>query len=180
MASKETLTSLAMLKVNLDHGQDYLDYLRPFVLQVLFDHRPDPVTDHRVHDLIGSQFGLQIPNRTIQIVLRRLARSHPLVREHGMYRIGGKLTNPGLLSRKAEAERHIQAVVAGLIAFSADTPHVIASAESAENALTTFLLDFNVSYLRAYLRGTAIPAPSTKACKQVCNASQAARPGALQ
>ena len=29
--TRETLTSLAMLKVHVDLGQDYLDYLRPFI-----------------------------------------------------------------------------------------------------------------------------------------------------
>ena len=40
--STATLTSLAILKVNLDQGNDYLDYLRPFILQVLVEHKPDP------------------------------------------------------------------------------------------------------------------------------------------
>ena len=37
-----TLTSLAILKVNIDQGKDYLDYLRPFILQVLVEQKPEP------------------------------------------------------------------------------------------------------------------------------------------
>jgi hypothetical protein len=33
MPSTETLTSLALLKVRIDAGGDYLEYLRPFILQ---------------------------------------------------------------------------------------------------------------------------------------------------
>ncbi len=29
-----------MLKVNIDQGRDYLDYLKPFILQVLVDNNP--------------------------------------------------------------------------------------------------------------------------------------------
>lgn len=76
--SSSTLTSLAMLKMKVDQGQDYLDYLRPFILQVLVDHRPDPVTDSGVRGLIRSDFGMEIPVRAIQLVLKRLSRECPL------------------------------------------------------------------------------------------------------
>ena len=59
--STVTLTSLAILKVHIDQGNDYLDYLRPFILQVLVEHKPDPVTIEVVSDYIRTQFGLEIP-----------------------------------------------------------------------------------------------------------------------
>ena len=55
-----------MLKVHVDRGQDYLDYLRPFILQVLVAHTPDPVTGAIVRDLIRSDFGLEIPDRAFR------------------------------------------------------------------------------------------------------------------
>ena len=74
--STETLTSLAMLKVHVDRRQDYLDYLRPFILQVLVAHTPDPVTDAIVRDLIRADFGLEIPDRAVQVVIKRLSRQY--------------------------------------------------------------------------------------------------------
>ncbi len=59
MVPTNTLTSLAILKVNVDQGGDYLEYLRPFILQVLVDHRPDIITDQIVCDYIQEQFDLQ-------------------------------------------------------------------------------------------------------------------------
>lgn len=155
--SSATLTSLAMLKVNVDQGRDYLDYLRPFILQVLCDHKPNPVTDAFVRDHIRSDFGLEIPERAVQMVLKRLARQHPLTREHGVYRITGDLPNPGIAAEKADADRHIRAVVAGLKEFSKDTARPIASDEEAVQAVCAFLAEFNIPCLRAYLRGTTIP-----------------------
>ena len=38
-----TLSSLAILKVNIDHGTDYLDYLRPFILHVLIEENPERI-----------------------------------------------------------------------------------------------------------------------------------------
>lgn len=155
--STSTLTSLAMLKVNVDQGRDYLDYLRPFILQVLCDHKPNPVTDAAVRDHIRDDFGLEIPERAVQMVLKRLSRQHPLTREHGVYRIIGDLPNPGIAVAKADADRHIRAVVAGFKEFSKDTARPIASDDEAVQAICAFLAEFNIPCLRAYLRGTAIP-----------------------
>ncbi len=157
MAPTETLTSLAMLKVNIDQGRDYLDYLRPFILQVLVDHRPDPVTDQVVRDHLRTQFGLEIPARAVQIVLKRLSRGHPLKREEGVYHITGALSDPGITRKKSEADRHIQAVVSGLLEFTKDGSHSVATAGEAVTAICGFLTEFNIPCLRAYLRGTTIP-----------------------
>ncbi len=155
--SSATLTSLAMLKVNVDQGLDYLDYLRPFILQVLCDHNPDPVTDSAVCNHIRTDFGLELPERAVQIVLKRMARKLPLTRQHGVYRITGELPNPEIGTDKAEAEKHIRAVVDNLVSFSKDTPRPIIFEGEAVQAICDFLAEFNIPCLRAYLRGTAIP-----------------------
>ena len=155
--STETLTSLAMLKVHVDQGQDYLDYLRPFILQSLIVHKPDPVTDVAVRDLISRDFGLEIPERAVQIVLRRLSRQYSIQAEHGVYRINGNLPDPRITYRKAAAIRHIRAVLAGLKKFSKTTSKPIVDDDEAVTAICAFLLQFNIPCIRAYLRGTAIP-----------------------
>ena len=155
--STETLTSLAMLKVHVDQGQDYLDYLRPLILQVLITHRPNPVTDAVVQGLISSDFGLEIPDRSIQIVLKRLSRKYPLKKEQGVYQITGDLPDPRIGAEKADAIGHINAVISGLVEFSKGTANPIGSHDAAVTAVCAFLTQFNIPCLRAYLRGTAIP-----------------------
>jgi hypothetical protein len=90
----ETLTSLAMLKVRIDERGDYLDYLKPFILQVLIDYHPEPVFDKTVHDYLLKDFGLNIPNSIIQIVLNRLQKTEHLKKEYGAYYIKGQLSDP--------------------------------------------------------------------------------------
>ena len=155
--STETLTSLAMLKVHADQGQDYLDYLRPFILQSLIVHEPDPITSVVVRDFISRDFGLEIPDRAIQIVLRRLSRRYSIKAEHGVYRIDGELPDPRIEARKADAIRHIRAVLYGLKEFSKTTSKPIVDDDEAVTAICAFLLQFNIPCIRAYLRGTAIP-----------------------
>ncbi len=165
--STATLTSLAMLKVHVDQGQDYLDYLQPFVLQVLVAHAPEVITDASVRNLIRADFGLEIPDRAIQIVLKRLSRRYPLKRAAGVYRITGKLPDPHINAKKADATRHINAVIAGLSEFSKGTTNPVGSHDEAVTAICAFLTQFNIPCLRSYLRGTAIPAIESQHHSQI-------------
>lgn len=155
--ASETLTSLAMLKVSVDQGGDYLDYLRPFILHVLVEQKPDPVTALSLEGDLRTQFGLEIPQRAIQVVLKRLSRQYPLKQEMGVYRITGTLPDPGIAAKKSEAARHIQSVSSGLMEFSKSTAKPIATSDEAVTAICAFFTQFSIPCLRAYLRGTAIP-----------------------
>ena len=157
MMSTNTLTSLAILKVHIDQGKDYLDYLRPFILQILIEHNPNPITDGVVRHYIRERFGLEIPELTVQIVLKRICRRYSLKRDHGRYQITGDLPDPQITAKQSHAERHIAAVLGGLRRFSQGTIKPICSDKEAIVAICTFLAKFDVACLRAYLRGTAIP-----------------------
>lgn len=157
MKSTNTLTSLAILKVTIDRGRDYLDYLRPFILQVLVDHRPDPVTVEVISEHIRRQFGLEIPGRTIEIVLKRISKRHPLKKQRFIYRITGDLPDPQITSKQNRAERDIETIVRGLQEFSLDTPKPLSNYDDATSSIYAFLARFDITCMRAYLRGTAIP-----------------------
>ncbi len=152
-----TLTSLAILKVNIDQGRDYFDYLKPFVLQVLFHHNDGPITGKGVCQSIRDDFGLEIPEHIVGIVLRRIAKQNFIKRDSGIYRKSGNVPDPQIESKQAEARRHIQAVVNELLAFSKETAKPLSNEEAAVEAICTFLSNFNIQCLRSYLRGTAIP-----------------------
>jgi len=157
-----TLTSLAMLKVDIDHGNDYLDYLKPFIIQVLFDHNPDPVTDQGVCDYLRADYGLEIPTRTVQIVLKRIVKLGLLVRSEHVYRIKDGIADPSIYTQKAKANRHIQSVISGLQSYSRDTIKPILSNEEAVNAIISFLDEFSIPCLKSFIRGTAIPTIDNK------------------
>ena len=155
--STATLTSLAMLKVTIDHGGDYLDYLRPFILQVLVDERPDPVTEGIVQEHIRTHFGLEIPEQVIQVVLKRISRNKLIKKKSGTYKIVGELSDPGISARKHDANKQIQEVIHDFIRFSQTTKKPITSNDIAEKAILVFLSQFNITCLKAYLRETALP-----------------------
>ena len=152
-----TLTSLAILKVNVDYGSDYLEYLRPFVIHVLTEYNSDPITDSLVSQYIRDHFGLQIPDRTIEIVLKRLAKRNFIKKEYGVYRKASDLPDSQITHKAAEADRHIRSILAGLREFSQRSAYPIDNDERAVAAICAFLSEFGVECIKAYLRGTAIP-----------------------
>jgi len=158
-----TLTSLAMLKINADvQNRDYLDYLRPFLLEILRNEKPDPVTDLVMQQYFRDCFGLEIPARAIQIVLKRLARTHVLKKNQGRFNVSGHIPNTGFKAAQAAARRHIDAVVGDFISFSGETLALIVDDTEAIEALSAFLTKFSIECLSAYLRGTALPVVETR------------------
>ncbi|MCY3729408.1 MAG: hypothetical protein OXF97_10505 [Nitrospira sp.] len=155
--STNTLTSLAILKVNIDQGKDYLSYLEPFILQVLVDHCPDPVTDKVVSRHIREQFGLEIPERTVQLVLKRMSRNRLLTKTYDVFRISNDLPDPQITVKQSEAEHRIRTLSHGLCQFSQDTSRSMSNPEDAVTAMCAFLAEFDIACLRYYLKGTAIP-----------------------
>ena len=64
----DTLTSLAILRVEINRNGDYLTYLEPFVLQILANYNTDVVTTTDITDFLRQRFGLVIPERTVEIM----------------------------------------------------------------------------------------------------------------
>lgn len=153
-----TLTSLAIMQVDVDHRRtDYLDYLIPFISQIIIDHDSNKVSNDEVTRNIKNIFGLEIPERTVEIVLKRMAKRKLVAKDDGQFVPTDKLSDPNIASRKAAIERHIHAVIYGLQRFSEDTHAVINTDEQAITAICTFLAEFDITCLRAHLRGTVIP-----------------------
>ena len=70
-----SLSSLALLSLQLGEGKDYLDYLSGFVIEALH-HISSPTFDSTgVQELIQREFGLRIPAATIAIYFKRLQKA---------------------------------------------------------------------------------------------------------
>lgn len=152
----DTLTSLAILKVNIDRGRDYLDYLRPFVLQVLADGQLEEISESTVTERIGQEFGLLVPPRTVQIVLRRLCKAKHLKREHDVY-FPINVPDPGINEARNQARQKIQETITGLVEYANQESQLSIDEAQATDAICLFLSKFDVSCLRMYLQETTIP-----------------------
>lgn len=152
-----TLSSLAMLKVSIDSGKDYLEYLRPYVIQVLVESPPDVVTDATVSEKLRSICGLEIPHRTVHVVLQRLAKDGYLNRAYGVYNVVKELPAKNNSAARADAGRHIGAVTHSLVQFAKQSADRDITDEVATECLIVFLSQFSIPCLKSYLRGTTLP-----------------------
>lgn len=156
MDSTTTLSSLAMLKVNIDSGKDYLEYLRPYVIQVLHEFKPEIVNDATVAEGLRSICGLEIPRRTVNIVLQRLAKNGHLTKNNGVYTISS-LPETNFDAEKAISLRHIDSVATELTAFAKEVAERDITTIEATDSIVAFLSQFSIPCLKSFLRGTALP-----------------------
>lgn len=160
----QTITSLAMLKVNADStGSDYLDYLIPFASHILIKNGSDPIAVETVKQGIREEFGLKIPLGPIDLLLRRLVKQGKLRKDSGLYYASSKLEVPNIEQKRLSARNSVTQVIQGFINFAQSTYAQEISEERATNALTAYLHHFCIECLGVYAQQTALPKlPQTK------------------
>lgn len=154
-----TLTSLAILKVDIDERyRNYIDYLVQFVLSVLASHRPEFVTDTKVAELLEKDFGLLVPTKGVQHVLRRLVRDGHVRKEHDVFYPASILPDFGIETKRIDAAVRIQRVYDALCKFSSSVQvDLVWSDADASKAILGFLGRFSVECLKSYVFNTALP-----------------------
>jgi len=157
MSNNTTLVSIAMLKVQIDSQKDYLDYLVPFVIDVLSLKKPEVINEEITKKLLKTEFGLNIPERTIQIILKRLAKKSYIMKQHGVYVFAEKFPESNLQNERANAQRHINSVILDIKNFWKSYEKKDLEEEQIVRSLLAVLSDFTTPALSAYLKGTVIP-----------------------
>lgn len=167
MSNSEALCSLAMLKVSINTGGDYLEYIRPYVIDILANNPPDKISDASISERLLDSCGLQIPARTVQIILQRLARDGLLTKKNGIYNCSEDFPTSDLSAARSDASRHISFIVSELIRFSLETTDRRLTEDEATECLVNFLSQFSIPCLRSYLRGTTLPYVASGATWQI-------------
>jgi hypothetical protein len=157
MASSQTLSSLALLKVHMDQtGANYLDYLIPFVQSVIVEHKRDPVDKEDVQRFLLDDFGLRIPQHAVELLLRRLAKRDFLVSRNGVFH-PGRLSDPRIQSKREEIQKRQAAFMAALVQYMDNKHGFKWTLDQATDALIAYLMQFSIDCLRAYEQGCALP-----------------------
>ena len=152
-----TLTSLAMLKIRLDTKHDYLDYLVPFVLHVLSLNPAEPITEQSVGLALQNEFGLILPLRAIQLVLRRLVRGHQLRLDHGLFHVVAELPKTKIPEERDIARNQIGSVISSLREYVKSSYQITWTEEEATITLLQFISLFSIECISYFVRGTALP-----------------------
>lgn len=169
-STMNTLSSLSMLKVSINEGKDYLSYLHPYIVHILHlllkEDMNVIVTDESVSKKLRNVFGFEIPLRTVQVLLKRLAKQKLLKRINHTYMIN-KLPDDTIPRNKADVDRHISHVVREVMEFSKKYSRRNITEEEAHASIIAFLEQFSIPFLRSFQRGTALPTLSKKSSWEI-------------
>ena len=157
MTHAETLTSLALLKVNQDTRRlDFFDYLAPFVGFVLMRKRPTQVNSPEIKKLVFEEFGLIFPHAAIELVLRRFAGKGYLSLRNQVYTISRDIPLPDIEQRRAEFKRVEKILIHGLQEHAANYG-LHWSEEKTAAAIISYISQFSIECLKAYASGSPLP-----------------------
>jgi hypothetical protein len=145
---KAVIASLAILKVNSDHGSDYIDIFVPFIAECLKNSATDVVSLSELQAQLRSQHGLEVPQAALRSMLDRAVRAGYAERDNHLYR--RKL--PALQGLEFEATRgramrEVTALVDRLVAYSAELLPSTWVQRDAESALLQYLASRGTSLL---------------------------------
>jgi len=157
--AEPTVIGLAILKVNSDRAdQDYIDYIAPFVADVLTNSSESVASAPEIQSQIEAEFGIRVPLGALNTVLRRASRRGLVTLNRGVYtRNEAELAKFDMRNVRNDILRKYAAFVTGLRKFALDEFSIPWQDEDAEKALIAFLTNDSLPTLAAAIDGSPLP-----------------------
>lgn len=160
--STTSLVSLAMLIVNdQERHEDYLDYLNPFLIEVIRSDCAHGVNRNTAQNAILERFGLTIPSQTVELCLKRMAlRGYlELTKVYGnpTYSPMEALPVIDLERERRESIDICNGVISSLVRYAFERYGQDWSLDRAADTLTAYLGAYGIESLRAYVGRSALP-----------------------
>lgn len=153
--STTTLSSLALLKLQIDNGTDHYDNLR-LLIEPLF--KPNFTIDaDNVAQAVLTEFGLQFPDVAIRSVLKRMERRGDIRKTDLGYSVTENFQYNDQSNLRADASNKITTVINNLIRFATSIGKNNFTQNDALEAVQLFLADFQIECIKAYIQGSALP-----------------------
>jgi len=154
----DTLTSLAMLRVQVDRGADYFDYLIPFVSHALSKREAKTFIPEDIQSELLHEFGINIPQHSLTKILRRISkRTKAISIKDGVFHIEKTIHSAGFEEDRAKARQRQALVIKKLISFAKTRCKLDWDEAKCQSAILQFLRSFSVECLKAYSAGSALP-----------------------
>jgi hypothetical protein len=139
----EVLSTLAILKVQNNHGQDYLQNFIPFVAECLRTADSDVVTLQMLQTKFKSNFGLDIPQGVLKTLLNKAVKQDLVRQEQKVYyRNKDKIDGFSLSNEREKAGRELDTLIQKFISFSKINLQHDISIERAEVILYDFIREY--------------------------------------
>lgn len=158
--TSQLFASLAIIKVNWEQGQDYIENFVPFVAECLRTAPQSEVSLPQLQTAIAQEFGLGIPQGALKVILTRAKRKGYVTQAHGTYhRNETSLAHLTLAKDRTRALRQHEELVQKLIRFCETCHQTRWTEEKAENVLHVLLQNYSSVILAAAVEGLPIPEP---------------------
>lgn len=154
MTSKNTLSNLAILKVNYDeHGDDFVQNFVPFVAEGLRRQTHDLISLKDLQTTIETSFGIRIPQGALQTILNRAKKKGYVTNSNGaLYRNLG--TIPDDFEQQSHKTLSIQRSVIDKLVKYAKVSHGHELSEAdAEKTLLGYLQEQSLPILQTAIDG---------------------------
>ncbi|MBC3920049.1 hypothetical protein H8L32_21455 [Undibacterium sp. CY18W] len=143
------LSTIALLKAQIDAGSDHLGMFMPLAMDVLPKIKSDHFSVADVQDLILKEHGIKVPQQTITSLLRRAISKGNLRRESGRYWKTSTEYNSAenIVSDKAAISIEQNRLAEQLLKHAALRGLVLENTDAALDALIDFIKRAHVSLL---------------------------------
>lgn len=162
-SSDRLLTTLALLKVNQEEGQTYVDIYLPFVLHCLEVGEYREVSGPHLKEDLETEFEVELPHAVIKRLLEEAEKRGKLRVENGVYvvisqAVQGSSLGPAI----AEVEAGRRLLFDALIEFAVDEFGLGWEEPEAETQVTGYINGFSSRILAAAVTGDSLPQPSAE------------------
>lgn len=158
--STTTLASLALLKANIEtERRDVLDMIAPLVEFVgSKTGLTTGFSSAQLKEATLKELGLVLPERAIDLILRRLQRRGFASRDSGLYTVAMWPVDAGSIEdARSDLLRRSSDVVEHLRSFVAERYKVTWSSDEARNALDTYVDAYSIDCIRAHAAASPVP-----------------------
>jgi hypothetical protein len=155
-----SLSSLALLSLQMEEGHDYLDYLRGFVIEALHQIKTPSFDAGEVQTVVHREFGLRIPVATFAIYLKRLQAAKVVDRTPDGRQFRTLNLPPSSISGdRKEAIGRIAEVTQKLRAYALARYGQEWSDNQTAAALTDFVREYSIEFVRFTEFRSPLPDP---------------------
>ncbi|MCA9626605.1 MAG: hypothetical protein KC766_03010 [Myxococcales bacterium] len=158
--STTTLASLALLKANIEtEGRDVLDMVAPLV-EFAGSKRglTEGFSTADLKKATVDELGLVLPERAIDLILRRMQRRGLASRESGRYSVTSwAIDTVAIEDAQAELLRRSSDVVEHLRTFVGERHQIPWSSEDARSALDSYIDAYSIDCIRAHAAASPVP-----------------------
>jgi hypothetical protein len=164
---EKAVASLAILKVNLDRGHDYIENFVPFVVEAARSTSQTVVSLSELQESIRESFGFNIPYGALRTILNRTVRRGYLLQQDRVYRLNDTVlsSTPHLTGAREQVQRQFEALLDKLAAFCLERYSTPWSRTEAEAALLAYLQARSAAVLSLVIPG-AVHRPALKSVKR--------------